>query len=502
MTQPSASPLTTADMAAWADRLRQQGHVRVRQIETHISWLVMAADRVWKVKKPVRLPFVDFSTLALRRHFCEEELRLSRRLAPQIYRRVVPLWRDAHGVPDTHRLARPADEWAVEMLRFADDALLAQQVHAGQLAPTALHALGVQMARFHSATAAQCPDAHYGSADLIASDVRALFAPLCGGPFAERVPIWQEWVAQQVARLTPLWRQRHRQGFVREGHGDLHMGNLVVLDGRIVPFDCIEFDPAKRWIDPVNDIAFLTMDLQAAGHTGLAAQVQDGWLQQGGDFAGLATWRFYEVYRAMVRAMVTGLSPASGSDGTAPGAHYADLLDGWTGRSSRPQLAITCGLSGSGKSTIAAAWLAQGNAVRLRSDVERKRLFGLDALDDSQALGQSIYTEEATTKTFARLAQLAEQALRCGWSVVVDAAFLRQRQRAAFRLLAQRLQLPFTILWCEAPPEVLRQRIAKRRAQSQDPSEATPELVAAQQQWLEPFTDEERPFVQPTSTGA
>jgi predicted kinase len=244
-----------------------------------------------------------------------------------------------------------------------------------------------------------------------------------------------------------------------------------------------------RWIDPVNDVAFLTMDLHAHGRADLAAQVMDGWLQQTGDFEGLATWRFYEVYRALVRCMVAGLP----SGDARVGRRYADLLDRWTAppANARPPLLITCGASGSGKSTVAAEVMVRLGAVRVRSDVERKRLFGLDALADSHASGLRIYTPEASDQTFARLAGLARGVLQAGWPVVVDAAFLRQAQRAPFARLAAELGAPFHILLCEAPPDTLRERIAARRTHGRDASEATPELIAQQLQALEPLTAEE-----------
>jgi hypothetical protein len=233
----------------------------------------------------------------------------------------------------------------------------------------------------------------------------------------------------EEARRMPWWRRRLADGFVRECHGDLHLGNLVQLPEGPTAFDCIEFDPALRWIDTMNDLAFLTMDLQVRGRRDLAFALLDGYLSHSGDWDGLAGLRYFEVYRALVRAMVAGLRQGQGG---AP-ADEPDYL-GWALRHATPPagaapLLITHGLSGSGKSTWARALLQAAGAVRLRSDVERKRLFGLGPLDDSRAHGLDIYTPEATERTFAQLEDTARTLLQAGYPVIVDAAFLRRDQR-------------------------------------------------------------------------
>lgn len=557
------------DIDALLQDLRQQGLADVLLVQTHISWLLMGGQRVWKIKKPVHLPFLDFRTLAQRRHCCEEELRLNRRFAPELYLGLRPLWRDAAGrlswhapdLADTAEIARSPrsahsaaetasrtpSEWAVEMWRFPADALLSarlmaaaptpanspalapsakrqppRQAHANDAIDTAglagaiiplddtanapvnapgLHALGQRLAQFHAQASAANPDPRYGSPELIRAEVDQVLRTLRKSALAAHVPAWQAWVEAQSQRLWPLWQARQR--LVREGHGDLHLGNLVVLGDAIAPFDGIEFQPAMRWLDPVNDIAFLSMDLHAHGRSDLASHLMDGWLQTSGDYAGLGAWRFYEVYRALVRAMVAQLTPGQSEQGQ----RYVDLLDRWTGAAAqaelaapasaphRPPLLITSGLSGSGKSTVAAAVMARLGAVRLRSDVERKRLFGLAALDDSAQRGLNIYTPEATARTFAHLGKLAEGTLEAGWPVVIDAAFLRREQRDAIRELARHKGLPFAILHCQAPEAILRQRIAQRQAQGQDPSEATADVLARQQQWLEPLDEGEQAMV-------
>jgi predicted kinase len=283
----------------------------------------------------------------------------------------------------------------------------------------------------------------------------------------------------QVDALSATWSARQRDGFVREGHGDLHLANLVCLDGdgdegEVTAFDAIEFDPALRWIDIVADIAFAVMDLQARGRADLAWRLLDGWLAVTGDHAGLAVLRPYLVYRALVRAMVGGLRPGdAAADYVGAAAHWRDGADA--------RLLITEGLPGSGKSRLALALLQACGAVRLRSDVERKRLHGLGALQSTASpVGAGAYDAEATQRTYARLLGAAEVALRAGWRVVVDAAFLRAGQRAAFEQLAAGLRVPFHVLCCDAPDTVLLQRLQQRADAGADASEADARVLA----WL------------------
>jgi predicted kinase len=312
---------------------------------------------------------------------------------------------------------------------------------------------------------------------------------------AQRIWPLQRWLAEQREALRTAWRERQRHGAVRECHGDLHGANVVLLDGQLTAFDGLEFDPALRWIDVMSDVAFLTMDLQAHDRADLAYRLLDGWLQHSGDYAGLAVLRCYEVYRALVRALVQALRRRAGQ---APPAGAPDYL-AWAERHARPadtaRLLITHGVSGSGKSTIASALLAQAGAIRVRSDVERKRLFGLTALQPSAAAALDIYTPEATRRTFERLAACARMALLAGWPVIVDAAFLRREERAAFRRLATELRVPFSILHCRAAPTQLQARVAARARAGVDASEATPQVLERQLAGYEPLDAAERACV-------
>jgi predicted kinase len=283
----------------------------------------------------------------------------------------------------------------------------------------------------------------------------------------------------------------------------MHLGNLVQLSDGPQLFDAIEFSEALRFIDPIADVAFLCMDLQARGRPDLGWHFLNGWLEHSGDYAGLALLQWYLVYRALVRAMVAGFrwgqSGQSGQDAHAEAdaawqevqryLTLADLL-----RQPRPRgLWLAQGVSGSGKTYATTPLVATRAMVRLRADVERKRLFGLAPTDNSTAqLSESIYSAEATERTYAQLLALAYTVLQAGYAVLVDATFLLQSQRAPFSALAANLQLPLAILAFDAPLAVLQQRVQQRLAQGGDASEATLEVLAAQLARREPLDAQER----------
>jgi uncharacterized protein len=305
---------------------------------------------------------------------------------------------------------------------------------------------------------------------------------------APRLAKLRAWTTAEFERRRPAMAERKRQGRVRECHGDLHLGNLVLLQGRVVPFDCIEFNDAFRWIDVANEIAFTYVDLFDHGKPGLACWLINEWLVWSGDFTALAVLPFYAVYRAVVRAKVAAIRGQS-----AEAAEYLVMAEQLTARAP-PTLAITFGLSGSGKTTQSTARLLadpRAATIRLRSDVERKRLFGLAPDADS---GGAIYGAEATARTYERLAALARQVIGDGWSVIVDAAFLRRAERDAFRRLANSLAAPFAIQACAAAPEELRRRLAARAG---DASEADVAVLERQLGWQEPLDQAEAADVAP-----
>ena len=446
----------------------------VQLIETHISWVLLAGEFAYKLKKPVTLPFLDYGTVEKRRACCAAELRLNRRFAPDLYLEVVEL----------------AGEPAVKMRRFAEEQRLDHVCARGELTTAQLSQLAITLATFQAAAAV--PHAGhsisaaptFGAPQTVRADALENFAELerLLPPAAPRLARLRSWTQAEFDRHAADFAQRKAQGRIREGHGDLHLGNLVLLDGQITPFDCIEFNDSFRCIDVASEVAFTLLDLLDHGEPGLATWLLNEWLNRDGDYAALAVLRFYLVYRAMVRAKVAAIrADASEAD------EYLGMAERLAAPTT-PTLTITSGPSGCGKTFATSRRLTSADflqTVRIRSDVERKRLFGLAPEADS---GGAIYTADATLRTYARLAELAEQVLAAGWSVIVDAAFLKRAERDQFRRLAARLGVPFAILAPTAPPAVLARRIAMRK---NDASEATVAVLEQQLNWLEPLEADE-----------
>lgn len=435
-------------------------------VETHISWVLLGAERAWKIKKTVRFGPVDYTTAEARRRFCDEEVRVNRRLAPELYLGVVML-----GDPP---------EPAVEMRRFPAGALFSERLEAGTLTGEDVDALAERLARFHGAAPSAPPAGAFGNPAGRAQ------AALDVAP-----PELRDWIERESERLMPLWAARRERGFVREGHGDLHLANLLAFEGRVLAFDAIEFDEALRWIDIVDDLAFAVMDFAAQGRRDFAFRLLNGWLDRTGDHGGVAVLRFALVYRALVRARVA----AARQD--AEGARrYLEAATSWT-RNAPPALTITHGLPGSGKTFESQRRLEREGALRLRSDVERKRLFGLAMHEDSHERGLDIYAGDATSRTYAKLFGTAAQWLREGWPVILDAAFLKRAERDAAREIARAAGVPLRILHCDAPDGVLRERLLARRA---DASEADVRVLQSLTLSAEPLgADETADLVRSTS---
>jgi len=485
---------------------------QVALLQTHGAWVLLAGDSAYKIKKPVKFDFMDFSTLALRRAACEAEIRVNRRLASddpakQIYRQVLPIV----GTADAPRWGRPglddahAIEFAVHMHRFDEAARLDHLCERGELLPAHMVQLARRLAHLQAIAPAAPPDGPWGLAQTVQSVVQdnlhALQALLDPADQAQLQAL-QEWTDRCWPAVSDQLTQRRAAGRVREGHGDLHLANLVLLGDEVVPFDAIEFNEALRWVDVAGDLAFTWMDLQRMGQSGLAHLLLTEWLDASGDVSAPAVLPFFAVYLALVRAKVAAIRRAQLSPDAAAEQAECDaevrqylLLARRLAWPQPPRLLITHGLSGSGKSRAAAQWLlhhAGSRALRLRSDVERKRLHGMAPLQASDpAQRAQIYGLQANVQTYESLCQRAEALLQAGWTVVVDAAFLKRHEREAFATLARMLGCPFGILAPQAPVEVLRQRIARRQARGSDPSEATLEVLERQLQSIEPLGDDE-----------
>lgn len=464
-------------------------------VETHISWVLLTGPYAYKIKKPVNFGFLDFSTLAKRRFCCDEELRLNRRLAAELYLDVVPIT----GTPDRPVIggAGAAIEYAVKMVRFASGQLLSEHVKQDRLSPDIIDSLADVVAGFHQSIEQSTENSCYGDSANIKHWFNENFdhiGPLLSDAGQHRqLQNIRDWGDNEWHRQAELMALRKRQGFVRECHGDLHLGNMTLIGGRVILFDCIEFNPLLRWIDVISETAFLFIDLLYFGYPHLAYRFLNRYVQHTGDYQGLALLRYYLVYRALVRAKVALLRGAQQPDGDADQARreysaFAELAEGFT----QPRLSallITHGYSGSGKSTLAAPLAEHLGAFLIRSDIERKRLFGYPALAQTgSGINDGLYSQEAGLKTYRHLQESAKAVLDAGFPVIIDAAFLKTEQRELFRQLALDCGVAFHIIDVQASDRELCRRIEQRQ---NDASEATAAVLHHQRQSAQPLSAEE-----------
>jgi aminoglycoside phosphotransferase family enzyme/predicted kinase len=525
-------------VAALQDQLRAAA-LPVALYETHISWVLVAGADAYKIKKAVKLPFLDFSTLEKRRHYCLQEASLNARLAPGLYLGVV----DITGSIAQPCLARtlagtgPPVEVAVHMRAFAQAALWSERIARGQLGGDEIDRFAKLLARFHADATVAAAGSKWGSPQAVAAaaerNVHELIALAamadknggaargtvrergagsppgeldalgCGAAglrnsIAPELARLSDWQAAEATRLRGRFTARKQGGAVRACHGDLHCGNILTLDDAVMAFDCIEFDDALRWIDTLHDLAFTLMDLRQRGETALAARLLNVYLEQRGDHDGLTVLRFYEVDCALVRAKIALLRARQATAGSsaASSTDEAVRLVGLAGQLAHPPppaLLLMHGCSGSGKSHLARRLVELFGAVQLRSDVERSRIPGVDPHRYDQATNELVY---------ARLRALAGDNLDAGFPVVVDACHLKRSERAACVQVAQARGVPWLVVDVQASVQVMRERIARRRAAGADPSEADESVLAMQLAGDEPLVAAELAHTVAVDTGA
>ena len=445
----------------------------IERHETHISLVFLAGDCAFKLKRAVKYPYLDFSTAEQRWRACEAELRLNRRTAPELYREVRSIVRRPDGA-----LAWGGEgdivDWVVVMRRFDQEQLLDAVAGTGGLKPRLLYALAAHIADFHANAerrldrgGAKAMRAIIEENDVCLRASRRI--PLPGPQVRELREQSEEW----LNRVGGLLDRRRRQGKVRRCHGDLHLRNICVLDGKPVLFDCLEFSEEFASIDVLYDLAFLLMDLEHRGDVTGANLVLNRYLDLTGEDDGLAAMPLFLSLRAAIRAHVTA------NTGTAAAEARSYLDDAGAALRSRPARLIAIGgLSGTGKSTVAAELApelgARPGARVLRSDVIRKRLFGLNP---ESRLPQSAYGQDVTEQVYAALCEGAAAASQAGYCTIIDAVALKEEERQSFAEVARRAGLPFTGLWLEAPADAL---LARVDARNHDASDATQEIVKRQ----------------------
>lgn len=470
---------------------------RCELIETHISWVILTGQYAYKIKKPVDFGFLDFSTLEKRHFCCQEELRLNGRSSGKLYLDVVPITREH----DQFMLEGTGEtvEYAVKMFQFPQQVQFDRLLDNGELQAWHIDQTAQMIARFHQQIAVSEQQSKFGTAEAVNDPVLENFMQIREHSIDEHsleiLSQVEQWSQSSYAQLKDEFTQRKSAGYIRECHGDMHLANLAWVDDEPVIFDCIEFNPNLRWIDVMNDVAFLVMDLQQRKQPLLAWRFLNRYLEYSGDYAGLKVLRFYLCYRAMVRAKIAilrlqqpGIEAQQKDAISREFTAYLQLALSYT-HTEPPKLIITRGVSASGKSTVSQQLLESLPAVRIRSDVERKRIAGLwpEGIAENQP-EEDIYRAEFSLQTYDILLQQAAMIMAAGYTAIVDAAFLKPQQRQLFQQLAQQKHTAFIILEFTALAATLRQRIQARKA---DISDADLMVLEQQLEHYQPLTDKE-----------
>lgn len=471
---------------------------RVTLLQTHISYVLLAGADVYKLKKPVRFAFLDFSTLERRRHFCHEEVRLNRRLAGDVYRGVLAIVPRAGGFALAPADAAGAVEYAVHMRRLPAERALARMLDAGTVTPALIDHIAARLAAFHA-------DADAGP-DIARGGDPAEIGRLMDEDFTEVVALHgdtisaaddaaiQQWCHARLRALDALLRRRQATGRIRDGHGDLHAEHIYCLDEGLVIVDCIEFNPGFRHRDVAADVAFLAMDLDYHGHPELAARLVAAYAARAGDPDLLALVPFYACQRAYIRGKVDSLKSrepevdaADAAAARASAARHFALAGRYTWSNARA-LVVVCGLSGSGKSTVAAALAARTGFAHVNSDRTRKQLAGLAPTDRG---GPELYTPERSAATYAALYAAAEGYLAAGHGVILDGTFQRRIDRDRAGAVADAAGAPVVFVECRADDAEIRRRLAARAARADDPSDADWTIYCQQRDRYEPLAADE-----------
>ena len=470
----------------------------IDMVETLLSWVFLTGTYAYKVKKPVHFDYVDFSTLERRKHFCEEELRCNQAFAPELYIDVTPIIatvNDGVTIGDSHE---PGDagviDYAVKMRQFDQSAQADRRLTDGTLTRDQLRQFGKTLAVQHGRLTRI--EGSVNVVNPIIDNFSTLDKLASAEPFRKTLSQLLQATRLDLGAAQQSLAGRHRAGFTRECHGDLHLQNLVLTEQGIRAFDCLEFDASLRAIDVWNDAAFLVMDCCVRGRDDLAYSFIDGYLDESGDYAGVTLLPLYARYRSMVRAKVAALRHEQTSE-----QHHMDKLKlyvEWThSHQHRPpgKLIINCGTSGSGKSYWAKQLAPELAAIRLRSDVLRKNLYGLAPDAHSGSAPQSgLYGSSQTKATYQKLAALTKELLERGENVIVDCANLRIWQRQLFYKAAKDAGSKSVLLYLTAPKSLLMRRIAQRRIAENDASEADQEILEWQLSNQEP-PDSDEPAV-------
>jgi len=468
-------------------------------IETHISWVILTGQYAYKIKKPMDFGFLDFTTLAKRKHFCAEELRLNHRLTPELYLEVLPLYGDENNPSFTDN--GTVLEYVIKMRQFEQSNLLNNLLEQGQLTSEHIDKVAIQVTNFHATTEVAPATSRFGKPTQVMEPIQQNFEqirPLLNEPEdLQQLDQIEAWAQRTFTQLTATLVERKADGKIRACHGDLHLGNITVYENKIRLFDCIEFNDDFYWIDVIREAAFFIMDLEDRGEHFFANQFLNRYLELTDDYAGLKLLNFYKSYYAMVRAKV-GLfqlfnENINNKDRAAVLKQYRSYTT-LAERYMKPQnrtLILMHGYSGSGKSTVSSDLMKHREFIRIRSDVVRKQLFAIKNKDAAGPCNSDIYSHAASNQTFNQLQLMADTVLLSGFSVLIDATFLKASYRNLFHTLGEKHNVPVKIISCTLSDAAIRSRLTTREAQQQDVSDATVAIYLDQLESAEPLDNKE-----------
>ena len=461
-------------------------------IETHISQVFLTGQYAYKIKKAVNFGFLDFSDLQQRKFYCEEELRLNSRLAPGIYLEIIPIT-ESH-----NQLMLNGDgnciEYAIKMKQFDQAGLLSHLIKDKRLNIEHIHQLAEVIASFHQAINRLDRSSPLGDPNEIIKPVMhnfELLRPIINTAQLTTLTEIEDSSLLLHQQLSHVFNGRKQQGFIRECHGDLHLGNITLIDNNVVPFDGIEFNDSFRWIDTMSEIAFLLMDLEDHQKPDYACEFINHYLEITGDYHGLQVLNYYKLYRAMVRAKVTGLRLQQLNSSTDEYHHDADELNNYLQLAmgycqlEKGSIIITHGISGSGKSWLANQLKNNINAIVIHSDKERKRRFSNQP---------DLYSDNITEKVYEHLLATANDIISAGYNALVDATFLSPEHRQQFKHAADKLDVEFYILNCIADKSILESRLQLRSKENNSMSDADINILHKQLENYQPLTDKEQVY--------
>ena len=484
----------------------------VELVQTHISWVFIAGDEVYKVKKPVDFGFLDFTTLEKRKFYCEEELRLNRRLAPSIYLDVVPIMLDPSGRAAL-RGGGEIVEYAVRMKKLPLDRMLKTLLAENRMPDKTMDALAGKIAQFHKTAQTGGTIDEMGSISTIRHNNEENFTQtqkyVDVAISAHQYGFIREYVEKFLQANRPLFEKRVADHKIRDCHGDLHLEHICVVDDIIV-FDCIEFNERFRFSDTAAEVAFLTMDLDFNGYPGHADEFTRAYLHHSGDGEMNSLLNFYRCYYAYVRGKVTSfrldqkeLPPAERNQVKRTAAKYFDLAFTYAARLEKPALIVTAGMIGSSQSFQARHLAARLGAEIIRTDVLRKEMLDIPPTEKHlDAFGEGIYSAGISQKTYEKAMELSAEIIRRGRPVIIDASFSTRAQRALAVNLAGRLGVPYYIIECICPDEIVKKRLARREHDKNNPSDGRWEILMEQKKHYEPIGEipPDRHFTMDTST--